>query len=143
LAQAQCCLSTHRCSRIEASWQRLRQARKATLPVQVDADEVGRYPQEMEAAVYFCCLEALQNVQKYAAVHSAVVKLDGLESGLTFEVTDDGHGFDGALVKRGAGLTNMTDRLDALGGQLEVSSTPERGTRIHGSLPALVAVAPA
>ena len=119
------------------------QARKATLPVQVDADGVGRYPQDVEAAVYFCCLEALQNVQKYAAAKSAVVKLDGSEDGLTFEVTDDGQGFDGASVKRGAGLTNMTDRIDALGGRLEVSSTPERGTRVHGSLPALVAVAPA
>jgi signal transduction histidine kinase len=119
------------------------QARKATLPVQVDADGVGRYPQDIEAAVYFCCLEALQNVQKYAAAQSAVVKLDGSKSGLIFEVTDDGQGFDGASVKRGAGLTNMTDRIDALGGRLEVSSTPERGTRVHGSLPAGVAVAPA
>jgi len=119
------------------------QARKATVPVQVDADGVGRYPQEVEAAVYFCVLEALQNVQKYAAAQRAVVKLDGSEGGLTFEVTDDGQGFDGASVKRGAGLTNMTDRIDALGGRLEVSSTPERGTRVHGTLPALVAVAPA
>ena len=119
------------------------QARKATVPVQVDADGVGRYPQEVEAAVYFCVLEALQNVQKYAAAQRAVVKLDGSEGGLTFEVTDDGQGFDGASVKRGAGLTNMTDRIDALGGRLEVCSTPERGTRVHGTLPALVAVAPA
>jgi signal transduction histidine kinase len=119
------------------------QARKATLPVQVDADGVGRYPQEVEAAVYFCCLEALQNVQKYSAAQNAVVRLDGSESGLTFEVTDDGQGFDGAVVKRGAGLTNMTDRIDALGGRLEISSTPGRGTRVHGSLRVLVAVAPA
>jgi signal transduction histidine kinase len=118
------------------------QARKATLPVQVDADGVGRYPQEVEAAVYFCCLEALQNVQKYAAAQRAMVKLEGSESGLTFAVIDDGQGFDAATVKRGAGLTNMTDRIDALGGRLEVSSTPERGTSVHGSLPALVAVTP-
>jgi signal transduction histidine kinase len=52
-----------------------------------------------------------------------VVKLDGSESGLTFEVADDGCGFDSASVKRGAGLTNMTDRIEALGGRLEVSST--------------------
>jgi signal transduction histidine kinase len=119
------------------------QARKATLPVQVDADGVGRYPQEVEAAVYFCCLEALQNVQKYAAAQLAVVKLDGSGSELSFEVTDDGRGFDDASVKRGAGLTNMTDRVDALGGSLEILSTPEGGTRVHGSLPALVAVVPA
>jgi len=119
------------------------QARKATLPVQVDSEGVGRYRQEVEAAVYFCCLEALQNVQKYAAAQSAVVKLEGSDSGLTFEVADDGQGFDGTTVRRGAGLTNMTDRIDALGGRLEVSSTPERGTRVHCSLPALVTVAPA
>jgi signal transduction histidine kinase len=119
------------------------QARKATLPVQVDANVVGRYPQEVEAAVYFCCLEALQNVQKYAVARHAVVSLDGSGSELTFEVADDGRGFDGDSIKRGAGLTNMTDRIDALGGRLEISSTDERGTRVHGSLPALVAVVPA
>ncbi|HXA43431.1 MAG TPA: sensor histidine kinase [Candidatus Solibacter sp.] len=117
------------------------QVRKATLPVQVMADGVGRYPQEVEAAVYFCCLEALQNVQKYAAAQNAGVKLEGSDGGLSFEVTDDGHGFDIASVKRGAGLTNITDRVDALGGRLELSSTPGGGTKIHGSLPALAAAA--
>jgi len=118
------------------------QARKATVPVEVVANAVGRYPQEVEAAVYFCCLEALQNVQKYAFAQTVVVRIDGSDRGLSFEVTDDGQGFDGVSAKRGAGLTNMTDRIDALGGHLEVSSTPEFGTRIQGSLPALVAVAP-
>jgi signal transduction histidine kinase len=118
------------------------QARKATLPVQVHADGVGRYPQEVEAAVYFCCLEALQNVQKYAAAQLAVVKLDGSGSALSFEVTDDGRGFDDASVQRGAGLTNMTDRIDALGGSLEISSTPQSGTCVQGSIPALVAAVP-
>jgi signal transduction histidine kinase len=117
------------------------QARKATLPVRVESDGVGRYPQEVEAAVYFCCLEALQNVQKYADAQTAVVKLEGSDSGLRFEVSDDGHGFDSALVRRGAGLTNMTDRIDALGGSLELASTPGGGTKIHGSLPALAAAA--
>jgi signal transduction histidine kinase len=119
------------------------QARKATLPVQVDADDVGRYPQEMEAAVYFCCLEALQNVQKYAAADGVVVRLDGSGPELIFEVTDDGRGFDGVAVKRGAGLTNMSDRIDALGGRLDVSSTPGRGTRVLGSLQLPVALGPA
>jgi signal transduction histidine kinase len=118
------------------------QARKATLPVEVSADGIGRYPQEVEAAVYFCCLEALQNVQKYAEAASVVLKLDDSDSVLTFEVIDNGAGFDAASVARGAGLTNMTDRIDALGGSLEVSSTPGSGTQIHGSLPALAAVVP-
>jgi signal transduction histidine kinase len=112
------------------------QVRKATLPVEVEAVGLARYPQEVEAAVYFCCLEALQNVQKYAEAASALLKLDGADGVLTFEVIDNGKGFDAATVKRGAGLTNMTDRIDALGGTFEMSSTPGSGTRVRGSLPA-------
>jgi signal transduction histidine kinase len=119
------------------------QARKATLPVEVEANGLGRYPQEIEAAVYFCCLEALQNVQKYAEAEGAVLKLSGSVGSLLFEVADNGKGFEVALTTRGAGLTNMTDRIDALGGLIQMSSTPGRGTRIHGSLPVAPAVATA
>jgi signal transduction histidine kinase len=111
------------------------QARKATLPVAVEADGLDRYQQEIEAAVYFCCLEALQNVQKYSEAQSAVLKLASSDGVLTFEVTDDGKGFDVASVRRGAGLTNMTDRMHALGGSIEMFSTPGRGTCVNGSLP--------
>ena len=121
------------------------QARKATLPVTVQAGAIGRYPQEVEAAVYFCCLEALQNVQKYAGARQATVRLDEHDGALRFEVEDDGSGFDPSRVARGAGLANMADRLDALGGGMEVESAPGRGTRLHGwlaaaPLPALMAV---
>jgi signal transduction histidine kinase len=118
------------------------QARKATLPIEVNADGLGRYPQEIEAAVYFCCLEALQNVQKYAEAAGAVLKLSSSDGELIFEVSDDGKGFDMGSVRRGAGLTNMEDRIDALGGRIEMSSAPGRGTRVQGSLPARRAVAP-
>jgi signal transduction histidine kinase len=111
------------------------QARKATLPVTVDSDGVGRYPQDLEAAVYFCVLEALQNVQKYAAASSVVVRLSEVNGNLRFEVEDDGRGFDRSLVVPGAGLTNMDDRLDALGGELTVTSEVGRYTRVSGSLP--------
>src|SRR6202011_5534857 len=87
------------------------QARKATLPVQVEARGVERYPQEVEAAVYFCCLEALQNVQKYARASVATARLRGGDGMLHFAVEDNGAGFDPATVTRGAGLTNMADRL--------------------------------
>jgi len=110
------------------------QARKATVPVRVDADGIGRYPQEVEAAVYFCCLEALQNAQKYAAASQAVVTLRAVNGALTFQVADNGKGFDAATVARGAGLTNMADRVDALGGSLEVHST-KGGTRVEASIP--------
>jgi signal transduction histidine kinase len=101
----------------------------------VDVDGIGRFPQEIEAAVYFCCLEGLQNVSKYAAASSVTISVTADDGSLTFCVEDDGAGFDPARVVRGAGLTNMADRLDALGGELTVTSTPGRGTRVTGSLP--------
>jgi signal transduction histidine kinase len=116
------------------------QARKATVPVTVEADGVGRYPQEIEAAVYFCCLEALQNLQKYAGEAHAVVRLHADDGRLRFEVDDDGVGFDVATTKKGSGLTNMVDRLDALGGNVEVISSPGRGTTLRGWLPVLAGV---
>jgi len=117
------------------------QARKAMLPVTVEADGIGRYPQEVEAAVYFCVLEALQNVQKYAEANHAVVRLREENDVLSFEVEDDGHGFDPVTAKRGSGLTNMTDRLDAVGGTVQVQSAPGKGARLEGRLP-IAAAAP-
>src|SRR5258708_6184485 len=113
------------------------QARKATPPVEVDADGLGRYPQDIEAAVYFCVLEALQNVQKYARASKATVRLVAQNGDLTFEVEDDGAGFDAASAKKGSGLTNMADRVDALGGGVKIESQPGRGTVLRGSIPAL------
>ena len=110
------------------------QARKAIVPVSLLADAVGRYSQDVEATVYFCVLEALQNVQKYARASHVDVRLHGQGEGLAFEVSDDGIGFDTAIAKKGAGLTNMADRLDALGGSLTVTSTPSGGTTIDGTL---------
>jgi signal transduction histidine kinase len=110
------------------------QARKATLPVEVETDGIGRYPQETEAAVYFCCLEALQNVQKYGQATAAVVRISARDGELRFEVEDDGKGFDPVTTRRGSGLTNMADRLEALGGGLEVDSTPGAGCHIRGRL---------
>ena len=111
------------------------QARKATLPVEVDADGVGRYPQEAEAAVYFSVLEALQNVQKYARASWATVRLREGGGDLTFEVQDDGTGFDTATQKKGSGIQNMVDRLDALGGSVELTSEIGSGTMVTGRLP--------
>ena len=111
------------------------QARKATVPVTVEGDGVGRYPQEIEAAVYFCVLEALQNVQKYAGATSAAVRLSDVGCQLHFQVHDDGAGFDQGSVVKGAGLTNMDDRLDALGGDLSITSEVGRFTQVSGSIP--------
>jgi signal transduction histidine kinase len=111
------------------------QARKATLPVEVDADGVGRYPQEAEAAVYFCCLEALQNVAKYAQASGVRIRLQAQDGELTFEVTDDGQGFDAERAPLGSGMQNMADRVAALGGSLHVRSRPGEGATVAGRLP--------
>ena len=108
------------------------QARRATVPVTIEAQGLGRYPQDVEAAVYFCCLEALQNVQKYARARSATVRIEQANGLLSFEVSDDGVGFDPGRASSGSGLTNLRDRLDALGGDLIVRSAPGAGTTLGG-----------
>jgi signal transduction histidine kinase len=111
------------------------QARRAGVPVTVEADGVGRYPQEAEAAVYFCVLEALQNVAKYAKATAAVIRLSEEPSSLAFQVTDDGAGFDPSVTSYGTGLQGMSDRLAALGGEVAVRSAPGAGTAVKGMLP--------
>jgi signal transduction histidine kinase len=108
------------------------QARKASIPVHVDADGIGRYPQEIESALYFCCLEAVQNVAKYANATRVDVRLSQNADELAFEVRDDGQGFDAGSAKRGSGLQGMAARLEAVGGRLEVRSAPGAGTTVTG-----------
>ena len=110
------------------------QANKSQLDVTVEG-EVGRYGQEVEAAVYFCCLEALQNISKYAGPCQVAITLASDEDGLSFEVRDNGAGFDSDKVARGHGLNNMADRMDALGGTLAVVSKPGQGTVVQGTAP--------
>jgi signal transduction histidine kinase/drug/metabolite transporter superfamily protein YnfA len=110
------------------------QARKVPVHVTVDPDGVGRYPQEIEAAVYFCTLEALNNVAKYAQASSVRVRLAQRADALVFEVHDDGVGFDPSTGGHGTGLQGMADRLDAIGGQLEVASAPGSGTTVRGRI---------
>jgi signal transduction histidine kinase len=111
------------------------QARKVPFPVDVQPDGMGRYPAEAEATAYFCVLEALQNAAKYADASRAVVRLAEEDGRLIFSVQDDGRGFDSATTPRGSGLQNMADRLEAVGGSVEVRSAPGRGTTITGRIP--------
>jgi len=111
------------------------QARRASVPVEIEVEGLGRYPQEAEAAVYFCVLEALQNVAKYAGGSSATIRLEQQNGELMFEVADDGIGFDPGATGYGTGLQGMADRLSALGGELEVRSAPGEGTTVAGRLP--------
>jgi signal transduction histidine kinase len=112
------------------------QARKSPVPISVEADAVLRYPPETESAVYFCCLEAIQNVAKSAHASSASIRLAGKEGFLTFCVADDGQGFDAKHTQLGSGLQNMTDRIEALGGRLRINSAPGKGTQVIGEVPA-------
>jgi signal transduction histidine kinase len=118
-------------------------ARLSTLPTTVRATPVGRYPADIEAAVYFCCLEALQNAGKHAGQRATIRLRVREEPGtLTFEVIDDGAGFDPRSRGLGAGLGNMADRMAAFGGRLQVQSAPGRGTRITGTIPVPTAPSP-
>jgi signal transduction histidine kinase len=111
------------------------QARKVPFPVDVQPNGVGRYPVDAEATAYFCVLEALQNAAKYAGPSRAVVRLREEDGRLVFSVTDDGSGFDVDTTSKGAGLQNMTDRVEAVGGRLEIESEPGRGTTVTGRVP--------
>ena len=111
-------------------------AARAPLPTAAEVTANGRHPPELESAVYFCCLEALQNAAKHAGAGATATLRVWQEDGrLCFEVADDGAGFDPAERPHGAGLTGMSDRLGALGGTLLVETEPGRGTRVRGTLP--------
>ncbi len=111
------------------------QARKSTVPIEVVADGVDRLPQQVEAAVYFSALEALQNTAKYADATRATVSLSRANGSLEFAVADDGRGFDPGATGYGTGLQGIADRLGALDGELEITSKPGAGTTVRGRLP--------
>ncbi|MDQ6876774.1 MAG: ATP-binding protein, partial [Candidatus Dormibacteraeota bacterium] len=97
---------------------------------------IGRFPPELEAAVYFCCLEALQNAGKYAGEGAtATLRITQTGDTLVFEVTDSGAGFEPTARPGGAGMTNMMDRVGAVGGTLRVDSSLGRGTTVSGAIP--------
>jgi signal transduction histidine kinase len=111
------------------------QARKSPVPVEVAVDGIGRYPQDVEASVYFCVLEALQNVGKYANASHVDVDLRYEDGRLAFAVRDDGVGFDPATAPHGSGLQGMADRIEAVGGRFEIVTRPGRGTSVSGAIP--------
>jgi signal transduction histidine kinase len=111
-------------------------AARSPQPVQVVEDgPVGRHPEPVEAALYFCCLEALQNAAKHAPGSPVTVTLAHRGGTLAVAVADGGPGFDPHAVAPGAGRQNMADRLGAVGGSVRWDSTPGRGTTVTGSVP--------
>jgi signal transduction histidine kinase len=111
------------------------QARKGSVPTEVRSEGIGRYPSDVESAVYFCALEAMNNVAKYAGATRAEVRLAQADGELTFEVSNDGDGFDPAQTGYGTGLQAMADRLDAIGGTFKVHSQPGKGAQVTGRVP--------
>ena len=109
--------------------------RTDSLPARVTLERLGRYPPEVEATVYFACIEALQNAAKHAPGSNVTIAVADDDGALRFEIADDGPGFDAADAAPGAGLVNMSDRLAAVGGRLDVRSSPGGGTRVVGSIP--------
>jgi signal transduction histidine kinase len=105
------------------------------VPTTVEADGIGRYGQDVESTIYFCTLEALNNVAKYAEASRAVVRLSQRDGHVEFAVDDDGRGFDAGATSYGTGLQGMADRLDAIGGELLVESHPGAGSTVSGRVP--------
>jgi signal transduction histidine kinase len=112
-----------------------RQEAGPAVHVTVEASDIRRYPIEVEAAVYFACLEALNNAAKHAPNSRVVVRLAEEHGALVFSVRDDGDGFDPEQRRPGSGLGNMVDRVAALGGILDIASAPSRGTVVSGRVP--------
>lgn len=108
---------------------------RSPLDTELITEGIGRYGGDVEAAVYFCCLEALQNAGKHAASSHVVVRVWEESGSLLFEVRDDGPGFDVRTAQRGHGYVNMMDRLGAIGGAVRWESEIGHGTAIRGSLP--------
>jgi signal transduction histidine kinase len=109
-------------------------ARHSPVPATVAITDVGRQPPQIEAAVYFCCLEAMQNAAKHAHAKAlSIVVSDG--DALRFSVSDDGRGFDAGELASGRGLVNMRDRVAAAGGTLVVTSAAGGGTTVSGTIP--------
>ena len=110
-------------------------ADRSRLPVVHDLRDVGRLPPEIEAAVYFCCVESIHNADKHAGATLLRLEVGRVDDAIEFAVVDDGNGFDPEAAREGTGLTNMHDRLGAVGGELSVRSTPGVGSEVRGRVP--------
>jgi signal transduction histidine kinase len=112
-----------------------------TVPIRVDDHGLGRLPEEIEAALYFCAVEAVQNAVKHAGASAITVTLSSDGTQVQLEVRDDGSGFEAAPDSAGHGLGNMRDRIDAVSGRLTLHSDPGRGATVRATVPLQVEVA--
>jgi signal transduction histidine kinase len=110
-------------------------ASNSPVPVQVYAEGLARYPAGIEAAAYFCCLEALQNAAKHSGASRVALRLRDRDGVIELEVADDGKGFDPLVVGTGVGMASMRDRLDSVGGSLTVTAAAGAGVAVRGRIP--------
>jgi signal transduction histidine kinase len=111
-------------------------AARAAIPTTLDCDGIHRYRPDLEAAVYFCCLEALQNAGKHAGANAnATIRLREEAGTITFQVSDNGVGFESSTAQASAGIQNMKDRIGALDGDVTIHSEPGAGTSVTGRVP--------
>ena len=108
-------------------------ATRTPLPVELSADLEERLPGPIEAAAYYVVAEALTNVAKYAEASSVEVRAERQNGRVVVEVEDDGVG--GADPARGSGLRGLADRVEALEGELEVTSAAGAGTTVRAVIP--------
>jgi signal transduction histidine kinase len=109
----------------------------SAMPVSIETQGLARLPAPVEAALYFCCMEALQNAAKHSEASTVAVRVGEDSCGWQLTVTDDGTGFDQthAATTLGAGLANMRDRLDAVGGTVKIVSRERIGTTVTATVP--------
>jgi len=112
----------------------------SAVPVEVVDRGLGRHPEALETALYFCCVEAVQNAVKHAGARRVLVELAGVGDRVRVLVSDDGHGFDVTRVLAAGGLGTLRDRVDSVGGELTVSTNDAGGTDVAASLPVRAAV---
>jgi signal transduction histidine kinase len=111
-------------------------ARGSAIPITVDVPHLRRYPLELESTVYFACVEALQNAGKHARGAANIwITVSESDDQLRFRVRDNGAGFRPNAARGGSGLANIRDRLAAIGGGLDVESTPGDGATVMGFVP--------
>ena len=109
--------------------------RSIGVPADLHADGVGRLSEEIEIAAYYCCCEAMQNAVKHAKAATISVTLRAVAGTLDLRVADDGVGFEPAAARRGVGMRSMAERIESLGGTLEIRSIPGKGTTVEAVLP--------
>jgi len=115
-------------------------AHRSAIPVDLDITADVRLAEPIEVAAYFVASEALANAAKHSDASRIDVSLDQRDGRLLLSVRDDGVG--GADAARGSGLVGLTDRVEALGGSIRVSSRPGEGTQIGVELPVELRLSP-